>query len=562
MPLARKEIAARWAQLKNERSNRWSHWRELSDFLSPWSGRFATTDRNKTKRPTNIYDNTGTRALRTLGSGLMAGVTSPARPWFRLGVSDPDLNESPYARVWLDDVAKRILRVFAKSNTYRALHTIYDDLALFGSGASILVPDFQTVIHHYPVPVGEFAIALNSRGVVDTIYREFEMTVAQVVQQFGIENVSSSVREMHRKGNLDAAVTVIHAIEPRADRDTSKMDDRNMPYRSVYIEAAGSEGDPVLSESGFRRFPALCPRWAVTGGDTYGHSPGMDALGDVKSLQHLHLRKAQAVDFQTMPPLQAPMSMANRDVEMMPGGVTYVDPAAPNAGIRPSFEVRLDLSHLAADIQQTQYRINTAFYADLFLMLANAGPNTRMTATEVAERHEEKLLMLGPVLEGLHNGLLEPLVDFTLTTMMEGGLLPPPPPELAGQETTVEFVSIMAQAQRAVGTTSIDRFMGNLGAIAQMRPEVLDKIDVDKWAEVYSDALGVDPRLIVPEDRVTAIRDARAKAMAAKEVAAMQQQQAATVRDLASAQTAQPSALTDVMGMFSGYNMPPSAAGV
>ena len=247
--------------------------------------------------------------------------------------------------------------------------------------------------------------------------------------------------------------------------------------------------------------------------------------------------------------------MKNRDVETLPGGISFVD--GGSQGIKTAFEVNLNLQHLLGDIQDVRERVRGAFYADLFLMLANA-TDTRMTATEVAERHEEKLLMLGPVLERLHNELLDPLIDITFENMVKANMIPPAPPELQGMDLSVEFVSMLAQAQRAIGTNSVDRFVGNLGAIAQMKPEVLDKFDSDQWAESYSDMLGVDPNLIVAGKQVALIRDARNKAMAAKEQAAMMQQQSATAKNLAQSPTGggQQNALMDVMNQFSGYSSP------
>jgi hypothetical protein len=347
-------------------------------------------------------------------------------------------------------------------------------------------------------------------------------------------------------------VTVIHCIEPRTDRDPTKTDNLNMAWKSVYFEIGADEGK-VLRESGFKRFPAVVPRWAVAGGDIYGNSPGMEALGDIKQLQHEQLRKAQVIDYKTKPPLQVPSSMKNRDVETLPGGINYVDIAAPNSGIRTAFEVNLDLSHLLADIQDVRQRINSSFYADLFLMLANQA-DTRMTATEVAERHEEKLLMLGPVLERLQDELLDPLIEITFDRIMEAGIMPPPPQELQGHNINVELVSMLAQAQRAIATNSIDRFVGNLGAVAQVKPEVLDRFDADRWAEIYSDSLGIDPSIIVPQDKVDAIRQQRAQVQQQMQQAAMLNQTAETAQKLAAAKTAEPNALTDITRAFSGYS--------
>jgi len=548
-------LLARWSSLKNERASFMAHWREISDYLLPRNGRFFVSDRNNGQRKhNNIYDSTGTRALRVLGAGLMGGATSPARPWFRLATADPDMMDFAPVRLWLSQVQRMMLDIFQRSNTYRALHSLYEEIGAFGTAASVVVDDFDDVIRHHVLTTGEFAIAQDHRGEVCTLYREFEKTVAELVGEFGYNQCSLTVRNLYDRGTLDAPIPIIHAIEPRADRerDLSKRDAVNMAYKSCYFEQ-GRDESKFLRESGFKTFNALVPRWSVVGGDIYGSAPGMEALGDIKQLQHEQLRKAQGIDYMTKPPLQVPTSMKNHEVDMLPGGVTYVDSPGASGAIRTAFDVRIDLSHLLADIQDVRSRINQTFYTDLFLMLASSS-RTNMTATEVAERHEEKLLMLGPVLERLHNELLDPLIEHTFTRMIETGLVPPPPEELHGVDLNVQYVSMLAQAQRAVATNSIDRFVGNLGQVAQIKPDVLDKFDSDKWADAYSDMLGVDPELVVSSEQVALIRNARAQAAAAAQQQAQMAQAAATAKDLSAAKTNEESALTNVISMFSGYN--------
>lgn len=542
----------RWAALKNERSSWDTHWKEISDYLLPRSGRFfATPHNNGGRRHNNILDSTGTRSLRILAAGMMAGMTSPARPWFRLTTSDPDLDESADVKAWLADVTRLMQMVFAKSNTYRALHSNYEELGAFGTASSIVLPDFRNVIHHYPQTVGEYCIATDYRGQVNTIYRDVQKTVAQMVAEFGKDKCSQAVQNMYDRGNLDAWVPVLHYVEPREDRDSSKKDAKNMAWKSCYYEAGG-DSQTMLRESGYKTFPGLCPRWAASGGDIYGNSPGMEALGDIKQLNHEQLRKAQGIDYKTKPPLQAPTSMKARDVDMLPGGVTYVDAASPTGGIRSAWEVNLDLSHLLEDIRDVRERIRASFYADLFLMLANStGP--QMTATEVAERHEEKLLMLGPVLERMHNEILDPLIEMTFSRMVEAQIVPPPPQALQGRELNVEFVSMLAQAQRAIATNGVDRYVMNLGAVASIKPEVLDKFDADRWADSYADMLGIDPELVVPGEQVAFIRQQRAEMQAKAAQAELVNQAADTAQKMSNTNTEQPSALNDVTRAFSGY---------
>jgi hypothetical protein len=555
---SRSRYLKRWSGLQSERASWISHWQELGDHLLPRAARFDKSDRNKgTRKHQHIFDSTGTRALNVLTAGMMAGMTSPARPWFRLAVEDDDLMEYDSVKRWLSEVQKRMLNVFSTSNTYMMLHSIYEDLGCFGSTCAIGMSDFKSITHHYNAPIGEYALATDYRGSVNTVYREFEKSVSELVGEFGLENCSHTVRNFYAQGNYDAYIPVMHIIEPRAERTRGKMDGANKPWKSCYFETGADQAsDTFLRKSGFNDFPALCPRWRRVGGDVYGASPGMESLGDIKQLQHEQLRKANAIDYETKPPLQIPVSMQGREVDFLPGGNTYV-PDTSQQGIRTMWEVNLRLDHLLEDIRDVRERIRSCFHSDMFLMLANSD-KTNMTATEVAERHEEKLLMLGPVLERLHGELLRPLIDNTFTKMIEAGAVPPAPPELEGMDLGMEFVSMLAQAQRAISTNSIDRFVINLGTIAQMKPDVLDKFNADEWADKYSDMLGVDPELIVSSDEVTFIRQSRAEAAQKEEQMAAINAQAEAAAKLGTVKTGpdSPNAASDLMNMFSGYGSP------
>jgi hypothetical protein len=426
---------------------------------------------------------------------------------------------------------------------------MYEELGLFGTGASIVLPDFDNVIHHYPLTIGEYALATNSKGEVDTLVREFQLTVAQMVEQFGKENCSATVRNLWDRANYDAWVDVIHIVEPRKERDYSKRDGRNMRFASCYLEPGKDQNDKFLSESGFDRFPVLAPRWVVTGNDVYGTSPGMECLGDVKQLQHQQLRKGQAIDYQVNPPLQVPTKYKEAAKARLPGGVFYVDSMGPNQGVRSAFDVNLNLQHLLADIQDVRERIRSAYYADLFLMLAN-DTRSGITATEVAERHEEKLLMLGPVLERLHNELLSPMIDLTFDYCKEAGILPPPPKELQGMEIEIEFISTLAQAQRAVAAQGMDQLLVRVGNIAAVKPDIIDKINFDQMIDDTGDMFGVNPKLIIPDDAVAQVRAERAKQAAAQQAMAAAPVMADAAKTAGDTDSAN---LSQIMNMYQGY---------
>jgi hypothetical protein len=551
-------VLQRKGALWNERSSWLPHWREISQVQQPRLGRFLASDVNRggreKMRHNHILDNTAIRASSTLAAGMMSGMTSPARPWFRLTLPDQDLADSSKVKGWLHDVNSQLLRIFAAGNTYRALHSCYEEMGLFGTWANFVKPHFDNVIHHQPLTIGEYALATNEDGKVDTLCREMRMTVRQAVREFGETNVSTTVKNLYDRGNFDAWVDIIHLVEPRESYDSRKGDNKNMPFMSCYIEPGKENPQQVLRESGFQNFPALCPRWNVTSTDVYGHSPGMECLGDVNQLQFNQRRKSQAIEYQTNPPIQVPNSMRGRHVDRLPGGVSYYDATSASAGVRSLYEVNLNLSHLQADIVDIRGRVRESYFADMFLMLAN-DTKGQMTATEVAERHEEKLLMLGPVLERLDNELLAPLIDMTFDRMAEVGMLTgylEPPPELEGMELKVEFVSILAQAQRAVAAKGMDRLLSTVGNMAALWPEARMKINpmevVDEYAELY----GVNPEIVV--DTATAMEQMQAQAQAAAQSQAAASA-AGAVETAAKASTIDGDNLQSIMSGLQGYDV-------
>lgn len=308
-----------------------------------------------------------------------------------------------------------------------------------------------------------------------------------------------------------------------------------MPWREVYWEL-GSGSNYLLRTRGFHEKPFIAPRWDIVGNDAYGRSPGMDALGDVKMLQVEQKRKAQAIDKHVNPPMLADVSLRNEPASMIPGGVTYVS-NNNGVGFKPIYEIKPDFQGLAADIKEVQERVKVTFFNDLFMMISQL--DTVRTATEIDARKEEKLIQLGPVLERFENEALDPAINCTFDIMLRNGLLPPVPQELSGQKIKVEYISMLAEAQKAASTAGIERLAGFVGNMAAAKPEVLDNIDFDEAIEEYADMLGVSPKIIVSLAKVQQIRAARNQQM---------QQQQTLQNSVAAAQGAQTLSQTDVGG--------------
>lgn len=540
----KEQLQKQQAQLTNDRSSFDPHWRELSDFINPRGSRFLVTDVNRDdRRNTKIVDPTATLAARTLSSGMMSGITSPARPWFKLATPDPDMMDYGPVKLWLEVVQRRMNEVFNKSNIYQSLPLLYDSLGNYSTGAMAVLEDDSDVIRTMMFPIGSYYMANSARGSVDTCFRKFSMTVRQLVMEFGLNNVSDSVKGMWDSGNYESWIEVIHAVYPNIDRDTAKLNSKNKPVKSVYYEVGG-DSDKLLRESGFDEFPIMAPRWEVNGEDVYGSScPGMIALGQVKALQLEQKRKSQLIDKATNPPMVGPSSLRNQRVSLLPGDITYIDQVTGQDGFKPAYLVNPNTADLLADIQDTRQIINSAYFVDLFMMLQNI--NTRSMPVEaVIEMKEEKLLMLGPVLERLNDECLNPLIDRTFSIMARKNLLPPPPDVLQGMPLRIEYISVMAQAQKSIGLSSLSSTVGFIGQLAQAKPEALDKLNVDQAIDAFAEMSGVSPTVIVPQEQVEQVREQRAQQQQQQQMVVMGMAAAQGAKTLSEAQTADPSVLT------------------
>ena len=531
--------------LKSERSSFDALYKDISSNLLPMAGRFTSSDRNK-RRDSNIIDQSGAQAHKILVSGMMAGMTSPARPWHRLQTTDPQLNDYAPVKKWLDDVSAILRDVFTRSNFYRAQASTYQEVTAFGTAASLILPNYENVIHCSSMTVGQYWVAQNNYGRVDTLYREWDMTVEALVAEYGLDNVSNSVKSLFDKGNYDEPVTVIQAIEPRKDRDHNKRDNLNMPFSSCTFEAGEGKENVYLKESGFKEFPGRVSRWDLSGGDIYDRSsPGNDALRSIEQLQHQSIDKGKAIKHMSDPAIIVPSGMDLQDY--LPGGVSTFQ--GEGNKVQNARNVTVDLNALMIDIQDVRKRIDTHFFADLFQMMTRSTDRQR-TATEIAERHEEKLLMLGPVLERLHHEDLSPSIELAFQAAFNAGILPPIPKEMEKADIKIEFISVLAQAQKAVGLSAMDQLLMTVGNVAQFNPDVVDKINADVWIDKSSDILGVDPDLIVANDQVSMIRQKRAEQAQAQQSAESMPVAAQTVKTLSEANTRDPSALTDMFSQL------------
>ena len=541
------EFNKRFEEMKRHAANYISSWKDLAQCIAPERGRFHESKPvlGVMQDHTLIIDGHATQSKNKSASGLNSGITSKARPWFMLKLGDDAQESIPGVREWLDEVQRRMRGVFESSNIYNTFQNTYEELLTFATACFIVLQDFDSVIRTRFFTIGEYYLGIDKKGKVNAFARSFIMTTRQMVDNFGIDNVSPQVQSYFNNNQMDQEIRIRHLIEPNDSRNLMMEDFRNMPYRSVYWEHK-HQGGHFLETRGYKRFPVIAPRWKVPTTDVvYGHGPGWDALGDVKELQKTKYDKLLAQEKLHNPPVQADSSITGH-VNLLPGGVSRTSANVPNAGVRATYEVNPNLQSFIEGINESKKSIDRHFFTDLFSMFASLD-RRQITAEEIIRREQERVMLMGPVLNNLDEEMLGPVIELTYEIMSENGLLPEAPPDIEGAEIKVKYISIMAQAQRGLGLQSIERMIGFVGNASAVAPGIVDIIDWDEAGREAAEMGGIPAKLINDEDTVAQIRQdkqAQANNQIAMEAAASA---ADTSKKLSETEMGKDSALDRIM---------------
>jgi hypothetical protein len=524
-----------WAQIRTHseaRINMQRSWRQswmqnyqlLEAYIQPRRGIFINT-----AMPTpnsmirgqpinqNIVDPTGTYAARRCAAGIMSNEMSPSRQWFKLKPALADRSTAPpEAIAWFEEVEDRLHTIMARSNFYDEAAQMFEDLVIFGTGPMLIYEDVQDLIRCYTPCCGEYLLSSSSGNRVGVLSRLFVMTISAIVEMFELENCPPEVQEMwaQKGGALEVERLVAHIIEPNSPINAPGMDDSSgvVPGGFAWREACwiwGASSEWPLSLSGFHEPPFICPRWSVTSNDAYGRSVGMDVMPDILQLQVMTSRMAEAQEKMVRPPMLASIEMKNEPASVLPGKLTYVPKLGPEVGMRPAYTVNPQTREFAETILQIQMRCKEGFFADLFSLLEQTKKD--MTAYEVAARNQEKLQILGPVVERLQNEGLGPAIKRVFSIANRKNLLPPLPQSLQGVPLGVEYVGILSLASKASMSAALTQFANEMSTLQQVRPEVADLWNAVELAREYADTLFIPRKIINSPDKVAAMNAARQK---------------------------------------------------
>ena len=536
-------LLTRFKGLEESRRPWISSWQELTEYMLPRKNSFTGTGTDMSLRgqtgDERIYDSTPMHALEMLASSLGGLLTNPAMPWFDINVRDRDLGDDREVRTFLQKARERMVNLFnAESAGFQThVHELYLDVALLGTAVMYVESDPETVVRFSTRPLGEVCVAESVRGIVDTVYRRYEVTTRQAIQEWG----PGCSEETRRKAEdrPEEKVEILHAVFPRTDRDPFGFGAANFPYGSIYLETGTRH---ILEESGYLEMPYMVPRWAKAAGETYGRGPGQTALSDTRVLNAMGRTALMAAEKMSDPPLMVPDDGFLGPIRSGPGGLSYY--RAGSSDRIEALPVRVDLRATEDMMAQRRESIRRIFMGD---QLAPEGPT--VTATEAVIRQGEKMRVLGPVLGRLQTEFLSPLIKRVFRIMLREGALPEFPQGLEPNDLEIRYTSPVARALKQYEAQGLAQTMEYLGPLVGSTDAfgIMDNFDTDRMARHVAELFGTPSDYIKPEKDVNASRGQKTRAASSLKTARTIADAAAIAKTLTEAHTDRPNVLTDII---------------
>jgi len=512
------QLLKRWTELDTQRSTWESLWQDIADYCVPRKADITRKRSAGDNRAERLFDATAVHSAELLAASLHGMLTNAATSWFSLRYRDPFLDELDEAKEWLQETEEVLYTALARSNFQEQIHELYSDLVTFGTGVMMIEEDDKDDLRFSTRHIAECYLSENDKGRVDTVYRKFKLSARAATDKFGEDKVSQKILKLS-ESNPYELVTLLHVVRPREERDITKSDSQNLPFMSCYLDP---EAKQVLSVGGFNENPYLCPRFLKSSYEqNYGRSPSSSSISDIKMINKMSEVSIRSAQKQVDPPLMVPDDGFMLPIRTVPSGLNFY-----RSGTRDRIEPLNTGANNPIGIQMEEQRrqaIRQAFYVDQLIL--GAGPN--MTATEVVQRTEEKMRLLGPVLGRLQAELLQPLIERCFAVLSRKKSFPEPPEVLGESTIEIEYVSPLAKAQRTGDVQSLTRLFELVTPLAQIDQGVLDYMDTDGMVKHLIKTVGVPAVAVRSKEQVDALRSERQQ-QAAEQQQIMEAQQTAT----------------------------------
>lgn len=534
MSVAR-EIVEIQQKLATERSTYDNHCREVAKVILPRQEQFfRETTPEGNKRTQHIIDSMPMQALNKFAAAMESILTPRASKWHGLTTNNEELNKIQEVREFYDTVTSILFqkRYATTANFASQKHESYMSLGAFGTSVLMTEDDAETRgVRYKHSHISEHFYMDNARGIIEENYRLYRITAQQAVQKMGLENLPSTIQRAFEKTPSDK-FEFIHCVRPNKSRKFSKEDFQSHKFSSFHVAVADNH---LISEGGFRTFPYHISRYVTAPNEKYGRSPGMTALGEVKTLNAMRRSDLRARHMAVDPPVLTASERGLRRPLIKPGAVNYgaLDENGKPLVLPYNNTSRVDVSKDA--MENSHEIINDIFLVTLFQILVDS---PQMTATEVLQRAQEKGALLSPTAGRQQSEALGPMIEREVDLLNFSGALPPMPDVLieAGGEFEVEYTAPLNVMQRAGEAVAATQIINDIIPLAQFKPSIVNKINFDGYVQVMRDSRGAPAKMFNSVEEEAALNEGDEEAQQLQQLVEAAPGVAGAVKDIAQAE--------------------------
>ena len=511
-----KEHIERMKKLETDRANFDEQYQDCADYAMPNNSQIIS-ERSDGEVLMDLFDTTAEESNIQLASGLYSFLFPTETRAFALEVDDKELQENDDVKQWLDDTTKTIHKYLIGSTFREAFFEYLKSLGCFGTGCLYEEKGKKVVIVFINYFMRDIYIVRNSDGDVDTVYRRFEFSARQAVQEFGIENLGEKIRKAFDSvSDMDKKFEFLHVVQPREERDPEADDPLNMPFESIYIsrdETAFVKG----AESGYEEFPYQVSVFDKDSLEDYGRSPTMKKLPDIRMANELKRIRIKGWDKMVDPTMLVKDDGSVWPLTTKPGGVVFYRDEKPEW-----WKFEGNLSEINNAISETKEEVQKGYFVDMFDPLID---RKNMTATEIMARVEQKLRFLTPIIGRLQSGLFNPMINRVIGILGRQGKLSEMPQELSEADFSIMYLGRLALALRTIEVEGLAKTLAEWAPLADMNVlEWLDHLDIPVAFRDSARNNGIPATWLRSLDEVKQIQDNRAaKEEAQAQLAAAEQ---------------------------------------
>jgi hypothetical protein len=416
-------------------------------------------------------------ALKTAASGIMNALMPENKKWFAL----KDKKNSLYDYSVAKKIENYAYPTISKDGFYSLGTLAVKELNAFGN--FLVRKNFtKDGLKFIKFPLGSYSIGSDIYGEVDKISVKYEYQIYEFKKEFKTEV------PLKYRNKKETEIIFFHTLLIK-NLDKTK-DDKGVTRDWIEYHICDNT---VFKTAGYVKNPyTYCQLDKASLYSGWGIGSGIRSLATIKSIQSLMLEFCNALEKHLNP-------AAAYDVSVFENGNVDLEAGARNAISRSNGDISKCIANLGVqdiNFQVFQYMldkfenmVNRCLDADIFLSVSGAGK--QMTAYEAAIIETEKTLRMGSISSNITSQYTIPMLqNYADYYYYVNGYA-------KQDEIETELYGYMALVQKMQDLQNLTQGLGIIGNLAQLAPQIINRINADKIPEKIVRLLNLDDDFLV-----------------------------------------------------------------